>query len=508
MKKLMQIVFLLFFIGNPIYADIIHVPLDQPTIQAGIDAALDGDTVLVADGIYWGINNINLQWNAVTKHIVIKSANGATNCIIDCMYGGRGFILNSDQTNEDIIDGFTITNGWVKTVSPIVTGGGAILCDGTSPQIINCILTHNIAGDTVNSTVNSYFADGGAIDCINASAPIIINNIITNNFANHTGGGIHFGDSSSGIIESNIIDNNKNYGCYGGGGIALILLSNPRIINNQITNNTSRYYTVGGYGGGIICMNSDPYIVNNTIANNTTLNDGLLGQGGGIRIRGLPSPIIKNCIIWNNEAQDSLENLDFQYPQWTLDISYSNIEGGLYDINTTLPSTVLNSDPNFLDPMNGDYQLGSGSPCIDMGTPDTTGLNLPYYDLAGNPRIVNGRIDVGCFEYQTSRVLENENLSTRTCILYQNYPNPFNSITSIEYSILKSAEVIISIYDIKGNVIKRHVQGMLSDGAYSVQWNGRNELGNSVASGIYFYRIEAITKNKTFVDVKKMILMK
>jgi len=398
MKKFIQFIFLLLFMGNPIYAKIINVPLEQPTIQAGIDVAIDGDTVLIADGSYSGNGNINLHWNATTKHIVIKSVNGATHCVIDCNYEGRGFILNSKQDNRDIIDGLTITNGWAKTVTQL-SGGGAILCDGTSPQISNCNLIHNIAGDSVNSISNSYFADGGAIDCINTSAPIIRNNIVRNNFANHTGGGIHFGDRSSGIVENNIIDNNRNYGCYGGGGIALVFMSNPTIINNQITNNNARYYAVGGYGGGIICMNSNPFIVNNTIANNSTLNGELLGQGGGIRIRGLPSPIIKNCIIWNNEAQDSLENLDFQYPQGTLDVSYSNIEGGIYNINTTSPSTILTSDPNFLDPNNGNYQLGPDSPCIDMGTPDTTGLSLPEYDLAGNPRLSNERIDIGAFEY-------------------------------------------------------------------------------------------------------------
>lgn len=499
MKKLVQLVFLLLFIGNPIYADIINVPSDQPTIQAGIDVALDGDTVLVADGIYSGVDNINLQWNAATKHIVIKSVNGATDCVIDCMYGGRGFILNSDQTNEDIIDGFTIRNGWAITVSPILTGGGAILCDGTSPQIINCVLTHNIAGDSVNSTLNSYYADGGAIDCINSSAPIIKNNIITNNFANHTGGGIHFGENSSGIVESNIIDKNKNYGCYGGGGIALVLLSNPRIINNQITNNTSRYYAVGGYGGGIICMNSDPFIVNNTIANNSTLNDGLLGQGGGIRIRGLPSPIIKNCIIWNNEAQDSLENLDFQYPQYTLDISYSNIGGGIYGINTTLPSTILNSDPNFLDPMNGNYQLGSGSPCIDMGIPDTTGLNLPDYDLAGNPRLTNRRVDIGAFEYNPGSDITDISAVKISYRLEQNYPNPFNPTTTLRYSLPRSSNVLLKIFNLAGQEIKTLVNETKPAGEYEILWNA-----SDLPSGVYVCQLQIAE----FVKTRKLVLLK
>jgi hypothetical protein len=92
--------------------------------------------------------------------------------------------------------------------------------------------------------------------------------------------------------------------------------------------------------------------------------------------------------------------------------------------------------------------------------------------------------------------------------LLQNYPNPFNPQTTIEFQLPKSADVILSIYDIKGNVIIEYVQGILSAGKHSILWNGKNESGDHVASGMYFYRIEAKTKDKTFIDVKKMIFMK
>ena len=499
MKKFIQFIFLLHFIGIPIYAEIIHVPSEQPTIQAGIDAATDGDTVLIADGSYSGNGNVNLQWNATNKHIVIQSVNGAPHCVIDCEYKGRGFILISEQDDRDIIDGLTITNGWAKTVYPILTGGGAILCDGTSPQISNCNLIHNIAGDSVNSTLNSYYADGGAIECINSSAPIIINNVISNNFANHTGGGLHYGDRSSGVVKNNVLDNNRNYGCYGGGGIALHSESNPTIVNNQITNNNSRYYSKGGYGGGIICMNSNPFIINNTIANNSTLNGDSLGQGGGIRIRGLPSPIIKNCIIWNNTAQDSLENLDFQYPQWTLDVSYSDIEGGLYNMNVTSPSTILTSDPHFLDPNHDNYQLGPSSPCINAGTPDTTGLYLPEYDLAGNPRLSNGSIDIGAFEYNPESHIIKKTTRNLSYGLEQNYPNPFNPNTKIRYVIPTSSAVTIKIYDLLGQEIETLVNEYKFPGEYTVEWDASH-----LSSGIYLYRITA----GDYSETKKLILQR
>lgn len=494
----LQLIFVLSLTGNPISAKIIYVPSDQTTIQAGIDLALDGDTVLIADGIYSGIDNINLHWDASNKHITIKSVNGASNCVINCNHEGRGFIFNAGQDRRDIIDGLTITNGWAKTVHPFLSGGGAILCNGTSPQILNCNLIHNIAGDTVNSTVNSYYADGGAIDCINSSAPIIRYNLIRNNFANHTGGGIHFGDQSSGIVENNIIDSNKNYGCYGGGGIALVYMSNPIIINNQITNNNSRYYSEGGYGGGIICMNSDPFITNNTIANNSTLNGELLGEGGGIRIRGGPYPIITNCIIWNNVAHPGLENLDFQYPESTLDVSYSDIEGGISDINAFLPSTIIDSDPKFLDPDNGGFQLGGGSPCINMGTPDTTGLNLPEFDLAGNPRLLNVRIDMGAYEYELGSSVKELAAKYLPFGLEQNYPNPFNRTTIIQYSLKVNSSVLLKVFNLAGQEIETLVNEAKQAGEYEIMWNAGNLPG-----GIYFYQMQIGLHSQT----RKLVLL-
>lgn len=379
---------------------VIHVPADHPTIQAAINAAKNNALILISDGIYKGPGNKNLHWNAANKHIEIKSENGPVNCIIDCEYDGRGFNLSQGQNQRDIIDGLTIRRGWIKNPPNVTIGGGAILCKATSPIIRNCFLRQNIAGDRAASQTISYWTDGGAIECINGSHPTIVNNRIERNFANHTGGGIHF-DNSSGVVDRNFIMGNVNRGCYGGGGIALVGGANPKIINNVIAGNVSEYYGNGGYGGGIICMNADPFIINNTIVYNSTETANSDGEGGGIRIRGKPLPIIANNIIRNNQSGKGLENMDFQYPRWKLDISYCNIEGGIGNILTDYPGTIIDQNPQFVNPTGNNFALMATSPCKDKGTPN---LNLfPFLtnrDLAGNPRVSGSRIDIGAYEYQ------------------------------------------------------------------------------------------------------------
>jgi len=95
--------------------------------------------------------------------------------------------------------------------------------------------------------------------------------------------------------------------------------------------------------------------------------------------------------------------------------------------------------------------------------------------------------------------------------LHQNHPNPFNPETTIDYQLPYSANVKLSIYNLQGQKINELINATKSAGTHSVLWNGRNELGQLVASGLYFYRIEAVPLEggqQPFVEVKKMNLMK
>jgi hypothetical protein len=89
--------------------------------------------------------------------------------------------------------------------------------------------------------------------------------------------------------------------------------------------------------------------------------------------------------------------------------------------------------------------------------------------------------------------------------LYQNYPNPFNPTTTISFSIQNECEVEISIYNIKGQKVKQFISSRLSAGNHSIVWNGDDESGNAVSSGVYLYELTVNGKSEI---VNKCLLMK
>jgi len=316
--------------------DTIHVPRDYPTIQAGIDAAKDGDTVLVADGVYTGEGNHNLSFNG--KAITVRSENGPDNCIIDCEREGwsRGFYLQSCDT-ESVVKGFTITRA----------NSSGIYCCDSSPTITNCTITGNTAG---------YY--GGGIYCYN-SDPTITDCTITGNTAGYYGGGIYCYRSDPTITNCAITENTAHFGGgitentaeYGGGIYCSVSYST--ITNCRITGNTA-----SRGGGGIYCFcRSDLTITNCTITGNTAV-DG----GGGIYCYDNSDPTITNCILWDDTPDEIC--VDSSNPV----VTYSDVQGGWPGEGN------IDADPLWVTGPLGDYYLSQqqcgqpeDSPCLDAG---------------------------------------------------------------------------------------------------------------------------------------------
>jgi hypothetical protein len=156
---------------HPALAATIRVPSDQPSIQAGVDAASWGDTVLVAPGTYTGSSNREIEFHGVG--LVLRSEKGAEQTIIDCDYIGTGFWFVHGETEESIVEGFTIRRGgwWdgggmnIRLSSPTIRqcvfldcyaegAGAGFIAHGGAPRFIECDFMHG----------STFFGGAGASD--------------------------------------------------------------------------------------------------------------------------------------------------------------------------------------------------------------------------------------------------------------------------------------------------------------------------------------------------------
>jgi flagellar hook assembly protein FlgD len=95
-------------------------------------------------------------------------------------------------------------------------------------------------------------------------------------------------------------------------------------------------------------------------------------------------------------------------------------------------------------------------------------------------------------------------LIPKTTRLVGNYPNPFNPTTEISFALKKASDVVLEIYNLRGQKVKTLVNESLQEGYHKAIWNGKDNDGKPVSSGIYFYEMKA----GNYVDSRKMILMK
>ncbi|MCD4653235.1 right-handed parallel beta-helix repeat-containing protein, partial [bacterium] len=128
-----------FSMSGVLRAADIYVPADQPTIQAAVDVAVAGDTIIIADGTYTGSGNVNVDPGG--KDLIIRSENGASLCIIDCEDSARAFYIHSGETSACRIEGLRIINSYDSFY------GGGIYCRNYSdPVIADCEFIDCVSG--------------------------------------------------------------------------------------------------------------------------------------------------------------------------------------------------------------------------------------------------------------------------------------------------------------------------------------------------------------------------
>ncbi len=509
--KTLFFVFIACFLSSLLYATIINIPADQPTIQAGINVSSNTDTVLVQPGTY--LENINYVARLITVGSLFLTTQDTTYISSTIIDGNSSesvvqFTFNEDSTA--VLCGFTITNG-------NAVNGGGIYCDNSSPSLENITISGNNAvwgggiycemdsnPNLQNVTISGNIADtGGGIYCNNSNPSLEYVTVTGNYVSGLDGGGIYCYYSSPSLENVTITDNVSEYGgglyCYQsspnlvnvtitghatsfGGGIYCYMSSSPNLHSVTISSNAA------GWGGGIYCeLGSNPSLEYVIISNNYA------SRGGGIYCYESSYPSLDNVTISNNTAAENgggIWTYDYLYiinsilwnnsPEeiyGSASATYSDIEGGWAGEGN------IDSDPLFVDPANGDYHLTENSPCIDAGDP-------------ASPLDPDGTItDMGAFYYDQGSGSENYEFQI-TNFKLSNYPNPFNPITTISFDIKEYETGTLTLFNIKGQIIASQ---QFESGKHNYLWDASDQ-----ASGIYFYKLET----QSYTETKKMIMLK
>jgi parallel beta-helix repeat protein len=280
---------------------------DYPTIQAAINVATTGDEIVLQPGTYTGDGNRDIDF--LGKAITVRSENGPNNCIIDCngteAEPHRGFCFHSGEDANSVVDGFTITNGYVASTEYDECGGG-IYCEESSPTITNCTFSGN-------SVYGERYGLGGGMYNFNSS-PIVTNCTFSGNSAygesRGCGGGMCNRERSNPTVTNCTFSSNSGGGMYNqyrssptvtnctfsgntGGGMSNQYRSNPTVTNCIFSGNSRP----NGNGGAIHCLDSSSPVITNC-----TFNGNSAASGGGIYCGFLCATTIKDCIINNNSA--------------------------------------------------------------------------------------------------------------------------------------------------------------------------------------------------------------
>jgi predicted outer membrane repeat protein len=370
-------------INNCIFSDnVASVPSSESSTNGGAGAAM----LLV--GASPTISNCTFSDNTATYGAAgaIYDFDGSSPTILDSTFTGNtatnagGAIYNYLYANPSL-SGCTFTDNSAES-------GGAILSnDYCLMSLANCTFTNNQATDGYGGAVfNELNSDGSISGCT-----------FTTNTADQVGGAMFNYQSSPSVLDCSFNANDAG----AGGAIYNFSSSSPSFINCLFVGNSGDFF--GGSGGAIYNdTDCSPTLLDCTFADNAA---GLFdAPGGAIFDHSDSNPVITNCILWNDYANPTGEIYNDDSTSVPV-VTYSDVDGGYTGTGNIDSDPLFVADPNLADDNYGNLQLQPGSPCANSG--DTAAIDAAGIttDLAGNPRVVDGIVDMGAYEVQSFGVV-------------------------------------------------------------------------------------------------------
>ncbi len=247
-------------------------------VQEAITAALPGDEVLLADGVYAGVGNREITLEG--KAIIVRSMNGAENCIIDAENPdghSEGFLLLAGEDDDTIL--------WGLTIRGATTG---VLCDGSAPTIIACVLAEN---------------DQGGVECDTAS-PTFLDCVIENNHHGGWGGGgagayCHHGSAPE-FVRCRFSTNACVSGSMARGGGAYCIDCTPTFAHCLFEDNLIEANHIGALGGAVCLIDCDAKFASCEFRGNMAASREQRSRGGGVYCFGQGNSRFDHCLFENN----------------------------------------------------------------------------------------------------------------------------------------------------------------------------------------------------------------
>jgi predicted outer membrane repeat protein len=417
------------------------------------------------------LSNVAVFQNVTANAVMIDTGAGLDGC----------YIANNSDVGMYL---FPSSPSTVDSCTIAGNGSGGIVLESNSSTFTQCgILANEGAGVEIT---NVSFAAGSAqgpedssgerSSSATTTAPTFLDCVIAGNVnTSASGGGIRF--DCSNLPTSDFVPYygncviTGNASIYDGGGIAVCGVSALADIAPQFENCTISSNSAGGLGGGIYCnVQDESEVYSGIVTMERSIMWGNCAVGGGNQAyTELENIVMFDCSDIDSAGVDGVGNIIYGGEQaWT--------------------------DPNFCDPatcnpsgtIEGEFTVATNSPVapenspcgqlIGAGTPvcaPPTGIG----DTPGTPAVT---------------------------ALQPNVPNPFNPVTTIRFDLARPGPVTLVIYDVRGRRVRTLVDAFLPASHHARIWDGTNDRGEQIATGVYFARLQA----GSVVETRKMVLVK
>jgi len=420
-------------------------------IQMGLNAAGDGDTVLLAPGRYTG--DMNTALSAYGKSLLLLGGGAPGETVLDGEGRRRLLVLDQGEGPGFQAENLSFTGGHDPE------RGGAVLVDGGAPRFVRCRFEGNRSEGF-----------GGAIDA-RACSLVVSGCVFEDNATAGRGGGIALTAARAGIDASLFVGNTVSSGGTGIGGGAIAANGGAlRIASSILSGNEAPV------GGGLLLSSCSAHLRQlNLWRNRAEL------RGGGLAALACELDCA-GAVFWQDEAP---EHAEIHAPEAsTAALRHCLVQGGYPGEN------ILDADPLFVDPEAGDFRLGEGSPCLGAGPLE----GAPLLDFHGElrPLPTGSAPDLGACESPLSGGTAAPEDEAPLLRFTGVYPNPFNPSTTISFELPAPAAARLLIFLPTGRLVATILDETLAAGEHRVTWTAQDENGQALASGVFLLRLDCL----------------